>query len=198
MPNMTHGKWRFWLDRGGTFIDIVAVSPQGHMTIKKTLSENTDGGLQAVREILSLPPKARIPASQVAEIRIGTTIATNALLERKGEKMALAVTRGFADALIIGNQTRPRLFELDIRRTSPLWERIVEIDERLSPNGVVVRPLNENSAVKSFTRLRQQGIKALAIVLMHGFRHPKHEKRLVRLAEEIGFNRVIAGIKRRP
>ena len=84
---------------------------------------------------------------------------------------------------------------MDIRRTSPLWERIVEIDERLSPNGVVVRPLNENSAVKSFTRLRQQGIKALAIVLMHGFRHPKHEKRLVRLAEEIGFNRVIAGYK---
>ena len=195
MPNMTRGKWRFWLDRGGTFIDIVAISPQGHMLIKKTLSENTGGGLQAVREILSLPSKARIPASQVAEIRIGTTIATNALLERKGEKMALAVTRGFADALIIGNQTRPRLFELDIRRNAPLWERIVEIDERLSPKGTVIRPLNENSAVESFTRLRQQGIKALAIVLMHGFLHPKHEKRLVRLAEKIGFSRVIAGYK---
>ena len=191
-------KWHFWLDRGGTFTDIIAVSPQGETIIKKTLSENTGGGLQAVREVLGLPPTARIPASRVAEIRIGTTIATNALLERKGEKTALAVSRGFADALLIGNQTRPHLFELNIIRAAPLWHRVVEINERLSAHGKVVRPLNEAAALNAFERLKKNGIHALAIVLMHGFRYPKHEKRLAILAKQVGFSRIITGYESAP
>ncbi|MGI9306599.1 MAG: hydantoinase B/oxoprolinase family protein [Gammaproteobacteria bacterium] len=185
-------KWRFWIDRGGTFTDIIGVAPDGKLRMDKRPSSDEDGGLAAARDMMNLPKGARLPASRVAEIRIGTTIATNALLERKGDKTAIAVTRGFADALQIGDQTRPHLFSLDCRRAPPLWFAAVEIDERIGADGKTVRPLDEAAAKKSFQKIAKSGARALAIALMHGASYPRHEKRLLQIAKAAGIPRAVA------
>ena len=188
----TIGKWHFWLDRGGTFTDVVAVSPDGALTTEKVPSDSINGGIQVLRRHLGIAKTAKIPAARVADIRIGTTIATNMLLERKGERVALLVTRGFADILLIGDQTRPHLFDLDARRPTPLWEQVAEIDERLAADGKVVRPFNVESSRRTLKRLRRRGFTTVAIALMHAFRKPAHEKQLATLALECGFDRVVA------
>jgi len=180
--------WTFAIDRGGTFTDVVARSSDGRLRVEKLLSENAgqyeDAALEAIRRVLS------DQGGSVAEVRMGTTVATNALLERKGERVALAITRGFGDALRIGYQTRPEIFARHIVLPSMLYDRVVEIDERVGVDGEVLVSLNEPQARDALTDLRNSGIDALAIILMHGWRHTAHEKRLADIARELGFTQV--------
>ncbi len=181
--------WRFAVDRGGTFTDVVATTPDGRLVTEKLLSENPghypDAASEAVRRLM-----ARYGEAAIAELRIGTTVATNALLERKGERLALAITRGFADALRIGTQARPHIFARHIVLPEQLPTKVVEIDERVAVDGTVLRQLDETAARASFEQLRAEGFDALAIVLMHGWQHREHEARLAALARAIGFAQV--------
>jgi 5-oxoprolinase (ATP-hydrolysing) len=180
--------WTFAIDRGGTFTDVVARSSDGRMRVEKLLSENAgqyeDAALEAIRRVLA------DEGGEVAEVRMGTTVATNALLERKGERVALVITRGFGDALRIGNQARPEIFARHIVLPSMLYQRVVEIDERVAVDGEVLRPLDESQARQALAEIRESGIDTLAIVLMHGWRFPDHEHRLSDMAYQMGFNQV--------
>ena len=144
------GSWQFWIDRGGTFTDIVARHPDGRLSTHKLLSENPgryrDAAIAGIKTVLGLPLERRIPPGTVEAVKMGTTVATNALLERQGERTLLVVNRGFADALRIGNQTRPRLFDLDIRLPSMLYERVVEVGGRVGIDGSEIEPLDEAGA----------------------------------------------------
>lgn len=181
--------WRFAVDRGGTFTDVVATTPDGRLVTAKLLSENpchyADAASEAVRRMM-----AEHGEGPIAELRIGTTVATNALLERKGERLALAITRGFADALRIGTQARPHIFARHIVLPEQLPATVVEIDERVAADGTVLRPLDEDAARVAFAQLRDEGFDALAIVLMHGWQHRDHEARLATIARAIGFAQV--------
>ncbi|MGB3805746.1 MAG: hydantoinase B/oxoprolinase family protein [Erythrobacter sp.] len=181
--------WRFAIDRGGTFTDVVATTPEGRLVTDKLLSEDPgrydDAASEAVRRLM-----ARHGQGSIAEMRIGTTVATNALLERKGERLALAVTRGFADALRIGTQARPEIFARHIVLPEQLAAKVIEIDERVGVDGEVLRPLDEDAARAQFEDLRDAGYDALAIVLMHGWQHREHEARLAQIARAIGFAQV--------
>ncbi len=180
--------WTFAIDRGGTFTDIVARSSDGRRRIEKLLSENPgrydDAALEGIRLILEEE------GGKVAEVRMGTTVATNALLERNGERIALAITRGFGDALRIGYQARPEIFARNIILPAMLYERVVEIDERLAVDGEVLVPLDDSEAREALVKIRKAGIDALAIVLMHGWKHPAHETRLAEIAHELGFEQI--------
>jgi 5-oxoprolinase (ATP-hydrolysing) len=188
--------WQFWIDRGGTFTDIVARAPDGGLSTHKLLSQNPDryrdAAIAGIKTVLGLPLDARIPPGTVDAVKMGTTVATNALLERKGERTLLVVNRGFADALRIGNQTRPRLFDLDIRLPSMLYERAVEIGGRIGVDGAEIEPLDEAAASDAFARAHAAGITACAIVLMHAWKFPEHERRLATLARAAGFTQVSA------
>lgn len=192
---MTDGRqWQFWIDRGGTFTDIVARRPDGALVVHKLLSDNPerypDAAVHGIRELLGLASGAAIPPGTIEAVKMGTTVATNALLERRGERTALAITRGFADALRIAYQNRPHLFVRRIELPTLLYERVVEIDERIGAQGEVVRPLDLEAARAAFARLHADGIGALAIVLMHGYRHTRHEQALAALARAMGFAQV--------
>ena len=180
--------WTFAIDRGGTFTDVIARSPDGRVRVEKLLSENPrqyeDAALEAIRRVIS------DEGGSVAEVRMGTTVATNALLERKGERVALAITRGFGDALRIGYQARPEIFARHILLPTMLYEQVVEIDERVSVDGEVLVSLNEVAARSALEKLQGNGIGSLAIVLMHGWRHTKHEARLAQIARELGFAQI--------
>ena len=180
--------WTFAIDRGGTFTDVVARSSDGKLRVEKLLSVSAgqyeDAALEAIRRVLTEG------GGKVEEVRMGTTVATNALLERKGERMALAITRGFGDALRIGYQARPDIFARHIVLPSMLYEEVVEIDERVGVDGDVLVPLDEVQAREALTRLRRAGIDAIAVVLMHGWRHSDHEARLAEIAREVGFSQV--------
>jgi 5-oxoprolinase (ATP-hydrolysing) len=185
--------WRFWIDRGGTFTDVVAERPDGRVVSCKFLSENpdcyADAAVHGVRELLGVR-HGPIPPGLVAEVKMGTTVATNALLERKGDRTLLVITRGFRDALRIGYQNRPRLFDRKIVLPAPLYERVIEADERVTAQGEVLRALDENAALEGLASAYADGIRSVAIVLMHGYRHPGHERRLAALAREAGFTQV--------
>jgi 5-oxoprolinase (ATP-hydrolysing) len=185
--------WRFWIDRGGTFTDIVAQHPGGALSIHKWLSENPgryrDAAVHGIREMLGIAD-GPIPAGLIAEVRMGTTVATNALLERKGERTLLAITRGFRDALRIGYQNRPRIFDLKITLPTQLYESAVEIDERVAADGSLIKALDESAAAAALRSAFDRGIRAVAIVLMHGYRYPAHEARVARIAREVGFTQV--------
>ena len=180
--------WTFAIDRGGTFTDVVARASDGALRVEKLLSENPgqyeDAALEAIRRVLAEE------GGSVEEVRMGTTVATNALLERKGERVALAITRGFGDALRIGYQARPEIFARHIVLPTMLYERVVEMDERVSVEGEVLVPLDEVLARSALKEVREAGIDALAIVLMHGWRHSGHEARLAEIARELGFSQV--------
>ncbi|MBX3612040.1 MAG: hydantoinase B/oxoprolinase family protein [Burkholderiaceae bacterium] len=186
--------WQFWIDRGGTFTDIVARRPDGTLATAKLLSENPgrydDAAVEGIRRLLGLAPGEPIDAARVEVVKMGTTVATNALLERKGEPMVLAVTRGFRDALRIAYQNRPRLFERRIVLPELLYRDVIEIDERLGADGSVVRALDEASARAALQRAWDAGLRAVAVVLMHGYRHSAHEERVAAIAREIGFTQV--------
>jgi 5-oxoprolinase (ATP-hydrolysing) len=182
--------WQFWIDRGGTFTDVVAVDPAGRPHSAKLLSENPehydDAAVAAIRGLTGVADGALPPA----DIRIGTTIATNALLERKGEPVLLAITRGFGDALAIGYQDRPDIFATAIRRPPPVHARVVEIVERVTADGEVLQPIDLAAARAGLAAAFDAGLRAIAIVLMHGYRHVAHEAALADLAAEIGFTQI--------
>ncbi|MBY6216892.1 hydantoinase B/oxoprolinase family protein [Qipengyuania aquimaris] len=184
--------WRFAIDRGGTFTDVVATTPDGRLVTDKLLSENPehyrDAASEAVRRLM-----AKHGEGPIAELRIGTTVATNALLERKGERLALAITQGFGDALRIGTQARPEIFARHIVLPEQLPARVVEVTERVGVDGEVLTPLDEEAARRDFEALRGEGFDAIAIVLMHGWKYRDHEERLAEIAREIGFAQVSVG-----
>lgn len=186
--------WQFWIDRGGTFTDLVARDPEGRLSTHKLLSENPDryrdAALAGIRTVLGLALDAPIPPGLVDAVKMGTTVATNALLERKGDRVLLVVNRGFADALRIGNQARPRLFDLEITLPSMLYEEVVEIGGRVDVSGREIEKLDEDAARAAFAAARGRGIAAVAIVRMHAWKYPAHEQRLAELAREAGFTQV--------
>ena len=185
--------WRFWIDRGGTFTDVVAARPDGEIVLHKLLSENpdrySDAAAQGIRDVLGLT-SGPIPQGLIAEVKMGTTVATNALLERKGERTLLAITLGFADALRIGYQARPKLFDRHIVLPTQLYSRVVEISERLTADGEVWAPLDEAAARAGLASAFAEGYRAVAIVLMHSYLYPEHELRVAEIAREIGFSQV--------
>ncbi|MBD2154351.1 hydantoinase B/oxoprolinase family protein [Leptolyngbya sp. FACHB-16] len=190
------GKWQFWIDRGGTFTDIVAQSPAGDRIVHKLLSENPDrypdAPLQGIRDILGVASDAPIPAEQIACIKMGTTVATNALLERKGDRTVLLITKGFHDALRIGYQNRPDIFARHIVLPEMLYERVIEVDERVTAQGEVlisVRPL-VSGLIEDLQDAYNAGIRSCAIVLMHGYRYPDHEQQVAEWARQVGFTQV--------
>ena len=182
MTDSPPGRWQFWIDRGGTFTDIVARRPDGSLTTHKLLSENPeryrDAAVAGIRALLGVQADAPIPPGAIDTVRMGTTVATNALLERKGERTVLAITRGFADALRIAYQNRPKLFVRRIALPSQLYERVIEIDERVAARGEIVRELDLEDAERQLRAARIDGIGACAIVLMHvlGWEEPKSRR----------------------
>lgn len=186
--------WQFWIDRGGTFTDIVARRPDGSLTTHKLLSENPeqyrDAAIAGIRHLLGVAAGAPIPAQQVEAVKMGTTVATNALLERKGEPTVLAITRGFRDALRIAYQNRPRLFDRHIVLPELLYQQVVEIDERVGAHGDVVQALDADGARAALQAQFDRGLRSIAIVLMHGYRYTAHEAALAAIARDIGFTQV--------
>ncbi|RIK98903.1 MAG: 5-oxoprolinase [Burkholderiales bacterium] len=187
-------RWQFWIDRGGTFTDVVGRRPDGTLATAKLLSENPgqyeDAAVEGIRRMLGLGAGEAIGPERVEVVKMGTTVATNALLERTGEPLLLAVTRGFRDALRIAYQNRPKLFERQIVLPEMLYREVVEIDERVGADGSVVRALDEAASREAFAAACARGLRAIAIVLMHGYRHPAHEERLARIAQEVGFTQI--------
>jgi len=190
----TGSGWQFWIDRGGTFTDIVARAPDGTLVTKKLLSENPeryrDAAIEGIRAILGLAPDAPLPSQAIDAVKMGTTVATNALLERKGERTLLVITAGFGDALRIGYQNRPKLFARHIILPELLYERVAEIEERMSASGEVLTPLDLDAARAALAEAYADGIRAAAIVFMHGYRFPAHEERVAELARELGFTQI--------
>ena len=184
------GEWQFWIDRGGTFTDVVACAPDGRVLTAKLLSEDPtrdeDAAIAAIRQLSG----AGTGALPNANVRMGTTVATNALLERTGEPTVLAITRGFADALRIGTQERPDLFVRQIVLPEPPYEQVIEIAERVMADGTVLEPLDESAASAAFAGAVAAGFRSIAIVLMHGYRYPAHEARLAELARRAGFTQI--------
>lgn len=191
---MNKKMWQFWVDRGGTFTDIVAKDPKGQLRTHKLLSENPeqykDAAIAGIRHLLGLEKDQPIPESQIEAVKMGTTVATNALLERKGEDTALLITSGLKDALYIGYQTRPDIFALNIQRPELLYKTVVEVQERISASGKVVEPLDLEKAKADLQNLFDNGYRCLAIVLMHGYKHQQHEKALKQRALDIGFTQI--------
>ncbi|MBO9357124.1 5-oxoprolinase [Bordetella petrii] len=189
-------KWQFWIDRGGTFTDIVARRPDGGTATAKLLSENPeqyrDAAVAGIRQLLGLKPGEPVPAEQVECVKMGTTVATNALLERKGERTLLVTTRGFRDGLRIAYQNRPRLFDRNVALPEMLYETVVEADERVDAAGAVVRELDEAALRTQLRQAYDSGIRAVAVVFMHAWHAPAHEQRAAALAREIGYTQVSA------
>jgi 5-oxoprolinase (ATP-hydrolysing) len=188
------GRWEFWIDRGGTFTDIVARRPDGRLVARKLLSDNpaaySDAAVAGIRQLLGVEPGQEIPASQIGSVRLGTTVATNALLERKGEPTVLVITRGFGDALRIAYQNRPRIFDRRILLPEVLYDRVIEADERITASGEVLTPLDEAALAAELARACEDGYRAAAVVGMHGYRYPEHEARIGDLARAAGFTQV--------
>ncbi|MCW5714255.1 MAG: hydantoinase B/oxoprolinase family protein [Bauldia sp.] len=187
--------WHFWIDRGGTFTDIVARDPSGVLHTEKVLSESpayADAAAEGIRRVLGLSPGAPFPADRIGGVRMGTTVATNALLERKGDRVLLLVTRGFRDALRIGNQARPDIFARRIVKPAMLYERVVEVDERVRADGTVEQSLDEAEIAIALEDARAEGFASLAIAFMHAWAFPAHEARVAALARALGFAQVSA------
>ncbi len=186
--------WQFWIDRGGTFTDIVARCPDGRLLTHKLLSDNpehyADAAVQGIRDLLAIAADQPIPAQQITAVKIGTTVATNALLERKGDRTLLLITQGFRDALRIGYQNRPKLFARQIVLPELLYERVAEVRERVSAHGEIIAPFDADHARRALQQAHQAGIRAVAIVFLHGYRYPDHERQAAQLAKEIGFGQI--------
>ncbi|MCV6592403.1 MAG: hydantoinase B/oxoprolinase family protein [Silicimonas sp.] len=186
--------WQFWIDRGGTFTDVVGRRPDGGVVTHKLLSENPeqyrDAAVQGIRDLLGLAAGAPIPGGVIEAVKMGTTVATNALLERKGDRTLFLTTKGFGDLLRIGYQARPKLFDLKIELPELLYERVAEVDERLDQEGAVVRPLDEAGARAALKAAKADGIDSVAIAFMHGYLNPEHEARVAAMAVEEGFGQI--------
>jgi 5-oxoprolinase (ATP-hydrolysing) len=188
------GTWDFWIDRGGTFTDVVGRAPDGTLTAHKLLSENpeayADAAVQGIRDLLGLRAGEPIPAGRVGAVKMGTTVATNALLERKGERTLLLITKGFRDALKIGYQARPKIFAREIIKPDMLYESVAEVDERVRADGTMERAPDLAVVRRVLESAMRDGIKAVAIVFMHAYRYPEHESQVAALAREMGFAQV--------
>ncbi|HZK06550.1 MAG TPA: hydantoinase B/oxoprolinase family protein [Actinomycetaceae bacterium] len=190
-------RWQFWIDRGGTFTDIVAQRPDGTLVSRKVLSEDSanppryrDAAVAGIRILMGVGPADPIPVEQIEIVRMGTTVATNALLERTGEPTALVITRGFADALRIGYQNRPHIFERNIVLPSMLYEQVVEVDERVTAGGEVLRAPDTDAIAGRLREVWADGIRTVAVVCMHSHLYPEHEQRIGKLAAELGFEQI--------
>jgi 5-oxoprolinase (ATP-hydrolysing) len=187
------GLWDFWVDRGGTFTDIVARRPDGTLAAHKLLSESgayRDAAVAGIRQLLGVAPGDPVPADRIGTVRLGTTVATNALLERTGEPTVLLITAGFGDALRIAYQSRPRIFDRHIVLPGQLYDRVIEVPERVGADGELIRPLDEGTAEQALRDAYQDGYRGAAIVFMHGYRYPDHERRTGEIARSIGFTQV--------
>ncbi len=188
------GDWEFWIDRGGTFTDVVARRPDGTLTAHKLLSDNPeayrDAAVEGIRHLLGLKPHQRIPLDVVGAIKMGTTVATNALLERRGERTLLVTTKGFRDALKIGYQARPKIFARHIIKPEMLYERVVEADERVRADGTVEAAPDMAAISRDLEGALAEGIRAVAIVFMHSYHYTAHEQRVAALARSMGFDQV--------
>ena len=187
-------RWQFWVDRGGTFTDVVARRPDGGLETAKVLSEHPerdrDAAVEGVRRLMGLAPEAPVPSAAIAAVKMGTTVATNALLERKGERTVLVTTRGFADALRIGYQNRPRLFDRRIVLPELLYERVIEVPERICADGTVLEAVDLAEARRGLEAAYNVGIRACAIAFLHAYRHPQHEEAVAAEARAVGFSQV--------
>jgi 5-oxoprolinase (ATP-hydrolysing) len=187
-------RWEFWIDRGGTFTDVIGRSPRGSLQTLKLLSENPaqypDASVEGIRRLLQLSPAESITPERVACVKMGTTVATNALLERKGERMALVITRGFGDALRIATQARPRLFERHIVLPQMLYERIIEVGERIGARGEVVEALDAPALSRQLQAAYDAGLRCCAIVFVHAYRYVDHEQAAANIAHQIGFTQI--------
>jgi 5-oxoprolinase (ATP-hydrolysing) len=196
MTSASTPRWQFWIDRGGTFTDVVARRPDGVLVTHKLLSDNPerygDAAIQGIRDLLGVAAGAPIPGEVIEAVKMGTTVATNALLERKGDRTVLVITRGFGDALRIGYQNRPKLFERHIVLPEQLYERVIEADERVTPEGEVLAPLDLAALGAGLAAAHAAGIRAAAIVFLHGYRYPAHEHAAAELARSLGFTQVSA------
>jgi 5-oxoprolinase (ATP-hydrolysing) len=188
--------WEFWVDRGGTFTDVIGRRPDGKIVTHKLLSENpeayADAATAGIRRLLGLAPGEPIPAARIGAVKMGTTVATNALLERKGERTLLLITKGFRDALRIGYQARPKIFARHIVKPDMLYERVIEVDERVRADGTIERAVDLDTLRTELLAARAEGIGAVAVVLMHAYRYSEHEQQVAALARELGFPQVSA------
>lgn len=189
------GGWQFWVDRGGTFTDVIGIDPAGRLETAKVLSESpgqkTDAAVLGIKSLLGLGARDAVPGREIELVRMGTTVATNALLEGKGAKVALVVTRGFRDLLAIRDQSRPDLFDLFPRRRKPPYARVIEVDERVLADGTVERRPDLAGLVKKLAAARRAGIESVAVVCVHGYRHAAHEREVARLCGKAGFRWVV-------
>jgi 5-oxoprolinase (ATP-hydrolysing) len=188
-------RWQFWIDRGGTFTDIIAQRPDGQILVHKLLSENpdrySDAPLQGIRALMGIPTHSPIPAAQITAVKMGTTVATNALLERKGDRTLLLTTKGFRDALKIGYQNRPNIFARHIILPTTLCEQVIEVEERYTAQGEELIPVQINEALKQSLRSAYaSGIRACAIAFLHGYRYPDHEQQVAAIVREMGFTQI--------
>ncbi|MDX1709641.1 MAG: hydantoinase B/oxoprolinase family protein [Rhodovibrionaceae bacterium] len=192
--NLATGRWQFWIDRGGTFTDVVARAPEGEVHSHKLLSENPehyrDAAIQGVRDILKLDQDDDIPADDIDAVKMGTTVATNALLERKGEPVVLVINKGFRDALRIAYQNRPHIFARHIELPELLYRKVVEVDARVDAQGNVLKELDEDQVRRDLQSVYDDGVNAAAIAMLHGYRFADHEKKLAKIAEDIGFEQI--------
>jgi 5-oxoprolinase (ATP-hydrolysing) len=186
-------RWDFWIDRGGTFTDVIGRDPFGKLHVRKLLSENpaySDAAVQAIRDLLELDAGAPIPAATIGFVKMGTTVATNALLERQGERTLLVTTKGFRDALEIGYQARPKIFARNIVKPEQLYSAVIEVDERVLADGTVEAAPNLEAVRADLARAKSEGFNAVAIVFMHAYRFPEHERKVAELARALGFAQV--------
>ena len=194
--------WQFWIDRGGTFTDIVARKPDGTILVDKLLSENfsmyKDAAIAGIKRILNLKNEDKIPTDQIASVKMGTTVATNALLERKGDRTLLLITKGFGDLLRIGYQNRPLLFDLNIQLPELLYDRVVEVSERLDAEGEIIKSLNENEVRTALKKAKIDGINSVAIAFMHSYINPNHENIIAEIAHEEKFDQISVSHKVSP
>lgn len=195
-------KWQFWIDRGGTFTDVVARTPEGALSSHKYLSVNpdlyADAAVFAMRDVMGIPTTAPFPDHAVSAIKMGTTVATNALLEREGAKTLLLITKGFGDALLIGQQHRQDLFALKPTRPEPLYRNVIEVEERLDKNGTVLTPIDTHQLRKDLEAAKAAGYQSVAIAFVHGYRYRNHEEIAADLAREVGFGQVSVSHKISP
>src|SRR4051794_1681885 len=186
--------WEFWIDRGGTFTDIIGRRPDGTLVARKLLSENPeayrDAAVAGIRELIGLDHGEPIPSGHIAAVKMGTTVATNALLERKGERTLLLITRGFRDALKIGYQARPKIFARHIIKPEMLYEDVVEVDERVRADGTIEAAPDLDRIRETLAGALARGIKAVAIVFLHSYRYPEHERQVASAARQMGFAQV--------
>ncbi len=199
---MNAKQWQFWIDRGGTFTDVVARKPDGSLISDKFLSQNPerykDAAVFGIRSLLGLDQQAEIPAGTIKAVKMGTTVATNALLERKGDPTLLLITKGFKDLLRIGYQNRPDIFALDIELPELLYQQVEEVTERLDAQGEVLEALDEEAVRASLQSAFGAGIRGVAIALMHSYRNDVHEQRVADIAAEIGFTQITMSAKASP